>query len=343
MHPGLEDLAQFFLHLGQGRIFDGGGGGVAVPSAPQLGQDLGHIHFGQAAPPHHEDPVFHLGQGEEDLDVLHIHEAVGHHREIRHVFRGGGPGHDHLDAPHVEAGGVFQEVVEEGHLLGVQLPGDNLGDHVEVGPLAEEKAAGFKILGRGGRKGKGTRILENPQGHDGGLRGGQGEAPLPDDAGENGRGGADLLHDLQAAVHIFVGIRVVVVDVDVHQAGGGHFGKFADAGRLAGVHQDEAFDLIQGHLLHPGEIHEIKAGADEKVPEVALLGAGKDQERLGIELLGRHHGGHGVEIGVEVSGDHLQGAGRRRLVAVIAVIGGTHGRGCAFLCTCLRRSASRWV
>ena len=267
---------------------------------------------------------------------------MGHHREIRHVFRGGGAGQDHLDAPHVEAGGVFQEVVEEGHLLGVQLPGDDLGDHVEVGPLAEEKGAGFKILGRGGSKGEGTRILKNPQGHDGGLRGGQGEAPLPEDAGENGGGGADLLHDLHAAVHIFVGIRVVVVNVDVHLAAGGHFGKFADAGGLAGVHQDEAFDLIQGHLLHPGEIHEIKAGADEKVPQVALLGARKDQERLGIELLGRHHGGHGVEIGVEVSGDHLQGAGRRA-ASVIPVVPGTHGRGCAFLCTCLRRSASRWV
>ena len=30
----------------------------------------------------------------------------------------------------------------------------------------------------------------------------------------------DLLHHLQAAVHVFVGIRVVVVDVDFHLAGG---------------------------------------------------------------------------------------------------------------------------
>ncbi len=144
-------------------------------------------------------------------------------------------------------------------------------------------------------------------------------------------------------MHIFVGVGVVVVNVDVHIAAGGHFGEFADAGSLAGVHQDEAFDLLQGHLLHPGEIDEIKAGADEKVPEVALLGARKDQQRLGVELLGRHHGGHGVEIGVEVSGDHLQGAGGRRPVPVIAVIASGHGRGWAFLCTCLRRTASRWV
>ena len=101
---------------------------------------------------------------------------------------------------------------------------------------------------------------------------------------------------------------------------GGHFGEFADAGGLAGVHQDEAFDLLQGHLLHPGEIQEIEAGADEKVPQVALLGARKDQQGVGIELLGGHHGGHGVEIGVEVGGDHLQGAGRRRLVAVVRLL-----------------------
>jgi hypothetical protein len=134
-------------------------------------------------------------------------------------------------------------------------------------------------------------------------------------------------------VDILRRIRVVVVDMHLHLPGGRGFRELADAGALPGVHQDETFDFLRGDIFRPGDIQEIKTGAHEKIPQVPFLGAGKGQQGVGIELLGRHHGGQGVEVGVEVGGDHLQGSGR-------GILGVVHERGWAFLWTALSRAAS---
>ena len=97
-----------------------------------------------------------------------------------------------------------------------------------------------------------------------------------------------------------------------------------------GVHQDEALDLLRRHVAAPGEIQEIETGANIKVPQVALLGTREDLDGARVKLLGRHHGGHGVEVGVQVGGDHLQGAGRGGRLAVIMIA--AHERGWAFSC-----------
>ena len=135
--------------------------------------------------------------------------------------------------------------------------------------------------------------------------------------GQDGGGGARHLHHFEAAVDVVGGVGMVVVDVDFHFAGKRGFGELADAGGLPGVHQDEALDLLRRHVAAPGEIQEIETGANVKVPQVTLLGTREDLDGARIKLLGRHHGGHGVEVGVQVGGDHLQGAGRGGRLAVI--------------------------
>jgi hypothetical protein len=44
---------------------------------------------------------------------------------------------------------------------------------------------------------------------------------------------------------------------------------------------------------------------DEEITKTSLLRTGKDQNRAGIEFLRSQHGGQGIKIGIDMSGDHV--------------------------------------
>ena len=98
---------------------------------------------------------------------------------------------------------------------------------------------------------------------------------------------------------------MMVINVDVDVAIGKKFPEFADAAGLAGIHQDKAFDVLEIDILNFGEIEKIQTGPDKKIPEIALLGTGEDQDGVGIEFFGRHHGGQPVEISIHVGGNNF--------------------------------------
>ena len=99
-------------------------------------------------------------------------------------------------------------------------------------PWLSRKAAASKSWGVVEAKVNEPVSSVDPQGHDGGLLGRQGEPPLLDSPGQDGGGGARHLHHFQAAVDVVGGVGMVVVDVDFHFAGKRRFGELADAGGL---------------------------------------------------------------------------------------------------------------
>ncbi len=96
---------------------------------------------------------------------------------------------------------------------------------------------------------------------------------------------------------------MVVVDVDLHTGPVQQFRQAADAAGLFGVHQHQPVHGVEIDAFDVHHVEEVDHGLDEKIPQVLLLGAGKDHPGLGIELLGRQHGPHGVVVGVEMGGD----------------------------------------
>ena len=110
--------------------------GVAAPAQGRGNNP--HVHLVQARPGHQVNPVFHAGQGEQDRDVLHVHQLVGHHGEVRGVGVRGAGGDGHLQVAEAQGLLVVEQVVEQPDLVGVQLADDQAGHGVQVGPHLEQ-------------------------------------------------------------------------------------------------------------------------------------------------------------------------------------------------------------
>ena len=95
----------------------------------------------------------------------------------------------------------------------------------------------------------------------------------------------------------------MVVDVDVHPGFFEEVGEPADSAGLAGVDEHEPFDAVEVDRADLRHVEQVYHGADEEIPQVFFLGAGKDDASLGIELLGRQQAGQGIEVRIEMRGD----------------------------------------
>ena len=93
---------------------------------------------------------------------------------------------------------------------------------------------------------------------------------------------------------------MVIVNVDLDAGSSDQFGEFPDAADVAGVHQHELANLIEVDRMDVGHVEEINHRADEKIPQIFLLGAREYDACVGIELLRRQQRGQGVEIRVDV-------------------------------------------
>ena len=82
------------------------------------------------------------------------------------------------------------------------------------------------------------------------------------------------------------------------------FLKIADPGRLPGINHNEAGDLVQGdHFLALKIIGVVRL--DQKFPDILFLGTREGKNGIRIEFFYRNHGGHGVEIGIQVGGNNV--------------------------------------
>ena len=303
---GIEQGEQLFLDLGQREVLDGGRGRVGVSSASQGRAYPSHVHIRSAAPGHHVNPIHHESHGEEHPDALHVQQLVGEQREIVDVAVQAHFGHDHAYSVDLVGGGGFQQIVEQGHLFGIEFVAEQLPDDHQIHALALEPAPDSEVFLRCGGKGEGARVLEQPQPQDGGLVGLQRDAAGHELPGENrggGAGGANQPPGVGEVVLGIGGVGVVVVGVYFQPWTVQQMVDMGEPGTLAGIHHHQGFHAGRVHVRGVAEIEHIGGALNKKVSQVAFLAAGKNQDSSGIQLARRDDGGQGVEIRVVVGGD----------------------------------------
>jgi len=96
--------------------------------------------------------------------------------------------------------------------------------------------------------------------------------------------------------------KMVIVNMDV-SIRTDDLGEFPDAAGLTSVDQDQTFHLVEVDILDPFHFKRIQGRMDEKISKAPLLRPWKDQNGMGIELLGGHHGGQGVKVSIGVGGN----------------------------------------
>src|SRR5208337_5192189 len=79
--------------------------------------------------------------------------------------------------------------------------------------------------------------------------------------------------------------------------------KLANSGRLPRVDKDEPCNLFQVDVAKPFETVNVDGRFYEVLAQRAFLRTGKNQQGAGIELLGRNHGSHCVEVCVYMGSD----------------------------------------
>ena len=174
-----------------------------------------------------------------------------------------------------------------------------------VGALGGQPGRRVIVLTGGGRECKASRIFVNPQAHDSGFLRGNRNALFSNNVDHQCRVRADFTDDFQLAVYVVRGSGVMVVYVDFHIFAIRQPGKVSDTALLPGVHQNQPFDGIDIDFFDFGDIQEVKSGIQEKISEIFLLRAGKNQGCFRIEFAGSQHGGEGVKIGVDMGRNNL--------------------------------------
>ena len=76
-------------------------------------------------------------------------------------------GDDDFDAIDVVFHSSLDQVIEISDLLRAYLPGDQIGDHVDIGPHGDQECSRLKIFRGGGREGEGAGVFIYPQAHNG--------------------------------------------------------------------------------------------------------------------------------------------------------------------------------
>ena len=100
---------------------------------------------------------------------------------------------------------------------------------------------------------------------------------------------------------------MVVVDVDEKIGPVQHLGEAADAVPGLGVDEDEARDGREVDILEPrGQDSPCGGRPQKEVAKRPLLRSGEDDPGVRVELLGPHHPGQGIEVGVRMGCDDFQ-------------------------------------
>ena len=209
----MQGMDEFFLGLGEGHVPEGGGGGGRMPPAAETAGDDADIDLGDAAAGDQVDAIRHRDQGEEGVEVLHVHETAGDQGEIVDIGRQGKGDHDHRNPLNDILCRRLHQVVEEFDLQGRQVVGDELGDDVELGPFLKEPGGGDEVGRGGGQVGQGPRVLIDAETKDGRLLGGDGDLLPAQLFDEDGGRRADILDDLDLSLQVSGAGRMMIVEV----------------------------------------------------------------------------------------------------------------------------------
>ena len=188
-----------------------------------------------------------------------------------------------------------------------KFAGDELGDDVKVGAVAEQPGCGRQIFRARGGMEKTAGVLVNAESHQGRFVRAGCDIPLLKQLHKKGGGGAEGANHLELAVEVLRPVGMMVVEVDCEMRIVEAPGQLAEAVRLAGVDHDQPSDAGRVNMFDFFELVDIAEFLGQVVADAFFLGSGKDQLRLRIEPFGGNHGGETVEICANVCGDDVHG------------------------------------
>ncbi len=145
-----EQFQQRLFNLGDGFAFDGCCRGICVPPPAQAGGNIPHVNLRYSTTGHDVDLVLHLCDGKNGIDILHFDHFMNQKSKVGYILIICHAGKHHLDTVDVITGGCLDHIVQNGHLFGTDFPGDEVGYHVEVGALGEEKGSRLEVFFSGG-------------------------------------------------------------------------------------------------------------------------------------------------------------------------------------------------
>jgi len=258
-------------------------------------------------------------RGQHGTGLLVVHGRQLERRAEVEVVGAPHLGDHHLDPADLVRPRSLEQVVQQGDLSGGEILGEDVGHLGEHRPAGEQVRRGEVVVHRGRREAERARVLVDPQHHQRRLVRRDGDPPFLEDLDEDRRGRADAPDHLEVALDIGVLVGVVVVDVDRYARAPDQFPEDPDAGSGADVDQDQAGHLGEIDLAGLPHRQVVEGGLDEEPLDRLLLRPGQDADRLGVELARREHRRDGIEVGVQVGCDDIQGGATR---------GGGACRGC---------------
>ena len=139
VNPLLQVIEKLFLRLAKAHSLDGCRGSRGMPPPAEGGRDLSHIHFLDPAPGNQINSVFHLGQGKEDVDILHVFQLMDQEGKVSDVFAPKRPWPLPPRPLYHVPGGALDQFIEQGDLVRGQLPGNQARHDIQIGSLGRAK------------------------------------------------------------------------------------------------------------------------------------------------------------------------------------------------------------
>ena len=210
----VKNFQKAMLHLGQGLFLQCGRCRITVPATTQKCYDGADIYFGNPASGHDMNLVFHAGNGENGVQILHLDEFVNQYGKIRNVIIADDTGQDDVDAVDHVMCCRLDHIVQQADLLGADFSGDHRGNGIEIGALGQQKCGGGKIIFSCGGKGKRTSVFVNPQAENGGLVRRDIDFFFPENICQDGDGGAGQSADAVISLDIGDHGRMVIINMN---------------------------------------------------------------------------------------------------------------------------------
>ena len=300
-----EDVNEALPRLKIRKVPRHSGRGGQVTPASQRFEYLARVHLGDPRTANDMGLLSRLHHEEQRVQAAIRLHLVGQRRKVGDEMGRGNGGDNDLHAVNVVPFRRSRELGQHTDLLGSKIARDEIGNDVQVRPLADEIGCGQSVPLGGRMEGKRAGLLIDAESEDRGLEGRYSYVPFPKEFDHERRRGADLLDhfDLSAYVAFRWGMMVIEVDRDAGTAKSAF--ELSQAAGIAVINDDQPGDLLHIDVPESFGLDGVSGRFDKEVPHALFLGAGEDQLGAGVKLLRRHHGGQGVEIGIRMTGNDL--------------------------------------
>ena len=121
-----------------------------MSATTQCAEDCADIDFAGSAACHYVDFALHHGKCKDGIRLFHLDHLVNEKRKIGKVVIHGNAGYHNVDAVNGIAHRGLDQIIEIAHLFRADLPGDQVGDHVDVCARRNEESGRLQIFRGGG-------------------------------------------------------------------------------------------------------------------------------------------------------------------------------------------------